>query len=1223
MLKKICLLSSIALLGACDIIDNTPDDTNIEPVALINIDTQIYLVDDFVGLNGSASFDEDGTIQSFSWKVDNQLVSTSNYHKHQFSEAKKYSIELTVTDNDGAKNTASQMITIEQLPKIVTSQYDSMVMLGSVAVINANLSTDNGSIQSYIWTYNGDVISNDSRLEFTPSALGEFTVSLELIDNLGLSSTQHFIITATADNLPPVAELTSSVETALIDTDILFDASGSTDNEDGTNLTFAWKVDGNLISQTQSQVQLKFMAAGKHTVEVSVTDSSNQTRIAAKSVTITDPQNMAPTVILNTDSVIPEIGDYVNFVASANDVDVGDTLTYQWFVNDVDVNVDLNTFSYQLNNYDAVNVKVVVTDNHNARAEGALMISVPEVTDPTWVVSAPNTAVVNESVSVVVTSVENIESFETLNYQWRVNNQLVTESSNTLTMSFESIGEKNISVLISNSNSLSNTVNHTINVTSTFVNSNPNAVIVAPTQVNQNTQVLFDGSGSSDHDANDSIASYKWWIDGNLIITEFNSQLSHTFVEAGEHKVKLEVTDTHGAVDDVVHTINILPVEDPVAPVAVMKLSNEDISAKMTVTLDGSTSTDMNNDIVKYQWYADDMLIGEQAILDYRFESQGDVVIKLVVTDSQNLSHFVTKEINVTVEVNVPPIAVITLNGQVVTGEIYVTPGEELIFDLDASFDPNTNGGIGDKYWSFGNNAFIRNNTFTQSFTEGTHSLTLTVFDYTGSQGATTLSIVAAYENELPEIVLTGLANKYDINKEIVVADASNSNDPDGANSSLVYQWYYNNMLISSDPMLMFNFSVEGTYDFELTVIDVRGAQVMQSISVEAQDIPETAPVAVINVSAQTGFAPFTTQFDALNSTDVNGNNTIVSYAWSVNGEQISTQSALEYTFEEVGDYELALVVTDATNMSSQTEFTTITAEMLDPNHPEVFTLLEDTGLMSIYKINNCGVSEQPIENSGAILVDQNGTSVTQPGWNHITASNSRFADITANNYNMYTNVSSPSTGCASALTNANILVKRYSDWHNQHANGLDYSVLNNIQFGDIHSFVIDLYISSQNTEYLTPQQLMDIYGPDSSIAFPLTQAEVQDMDVGHLNVAFEIAKGDGPGAKVALANLSIDPKYMDQWIRIEMPYENMWLFEKDQNYIPVDRTAAQLANESVDEVKMVAETQSTDVYRNYRQNEIHAAEGITANDDMPNTYPKNYKIIDLKIKRMEIILKP
>ncbi|MCJ8314358.1 MAG: hypothetical protein MJK11_15500 [Pseudomonadales bacterium] len=96
----------------------------------------------------------------------------------------------------------------------------------------------------------------------------------------------------------------------------------------------------------------------------------------------------------------------------------------------------------------------------------------------------------------------------------------------------------------------------------------------------------------------------------------------------------------------------------------------------------------------------------------------------------------------------------------------------------------------------------------------------------------------------------------------------------------------------------------------------------------------------------------------------------------------------------------------------------------------------------------------------------------------------------------------------------------------------------------------------------------------------------------------------------------------MDQWIRVEMQVEDMWVFEKDQNYVPQDRTIESFGNESPELVKIVAETQSTDVYRNYRQNELHAHFNIM-DEDLPNSIPKNYKIIDLEIKRMEIIAKP
>jgi hypothetical protein len=59
--------------------------------------------------------------------------------------------------------------------------------------------------------------------------------------------------------------------------------------------------------------------------------------------------------------------------------------------------------------------------------------------------------------------------------------------------------------------------------------------------------VAFDGSGSSDPDAGDSVASYTFdFGDGSAPVTQSTPTITHTYTNAGEFKATLTVTDTHG-----------------------------------------------------------------------------------------------------------------------------------------------------------------------------------------------------------------------------------------------------------------------------------------------------------------------------------------------------------------------------------------------------------------------------------------------------------------------------------------------------------------------------------------------------------------------------------------------------------------------------------------------------------------------------------------------------
>jgi PKD repeat protein len=79
-------------------------------------------------------------------------------------------------------------------------------------------------------------------------------------------------------------------------------------------------------------------------------------------------------------------------------------------------------------------------------------------------------------------------------------------------------------------------------------NNPPTAVLTAnPTSGPPPLTVNFDGSGSSDPDSGDHIASYTFKFGDGLSVTQSTPTVSHTYNKAGTYGATLTVTDTHGA----------------------------------------------------------------------------------------------------------------------------------------------------------------------------------------------------------------------------------------------------------------------------------------------------------------------------------------------------------------------------------------------------------------------------------------------------------------------------------------------------------------------------------------------------------------------------------------------------------------------------------------------------------------------------------------------------
>jgi hypothetical protein len=91
------------------------------------------------------------------------------------------------------------------------------------------------------------------------------------------------------------------------------------------------------------------------------------------------------------------------------------------------------------------------------------------------------------------------------------------------------------------------------------VNSPPVAALTAsPTSGTAPLTVNFNGSGSSDPDPGDSIASYTFAFgDGSPAVTQASPTISHTYNAAGLYLASLTVTDSHGTQSTNVATVSI------------------------------------------------------------------------------------------------------------------------------------------------------------------------------------------------------------------------------------------------------------------------------------------------------------------------------------------------------------------------------------------------------------------------------------------------------------------------------------------------------------------------------------------------------------------------------------------------------------------------------------------------------------------------------------------
>lgn len=127
---------------------------NQPPVASFVHSPENPVVDQVVVLNASPSYDPDGTIISYEWDLGDGCTRTGMTITHSYISAGNYSVTLKVTDNEGATNTTTKIITVRETTLSVSISTDKKeYAAGETMLINLTLAnpTDEWKNVKFLW----------------------------------------------------------------------------------------------------------------------------------------------------------------------------------------------------------------------------------------------------------------------------------------------------------------------------------------------------------------------------------------------------------------------------------------------------------------------------------------------------------------------------------------------------------------------------------------------------------------------------------------------------------------------------------------------------------------------------------------------------------------------------------------------------------------------------------------------------------------------------------------------------------------------------------------------------------------------------------------------------------------------------------------------------------------------------------------------------------------
>jgi PKD repeat protein len=152
-----------------------------------------------LAVDAGASTDADGTIADYSWDFGDGSAGSGVADSHTYAESGDYEVELTVTDDDGAKGTVTKTVTVTEPPNVTPEAAFTFDVNDLTVSLDGSGSDDpDGSIEDYAWDFGDDSTGSGETATHRYDESGTYPIRLTVTDDRGDTNTVTHDVTVTA-----------------------------------------------------------------------------------------------------------------------------------------------------------------------------------------------------------------------------------------------------------------------------------------------------------------------------------------------------------------------------------------------------------------------------------------------------------------------------------------------------------------------------------------------------------------------------------------------------------------------------------------------------------------------------------------------------------------------------------------------------------------------------------------------------------------------------------------------------------------------------------------------------------------------------------------------------------------------------------------------------------------------------------------------------------------
>ena len=760
--------------------------------------------------------------------------------------------------------------------------------------ISFDASGSAGSIESYEWDFGDGETAIGVTATHAYGAFGDYTATLTVTDSDSLTDTMAATVSVNLGNSAPVASFTITPSPSDIGEDVILDAASSHDPDEGCGdsiVSYEWDLDndgaynGPLDRTGPVQTipwQLIELAGGvgAYPMTLRVTDSLGATATISATHHVCD---FSPVAAFVTSPNPAGCGQQITFDASGSYSGHPEhsIVLYEWDLDgDGAYDATGETTTHAYSSFGEYTVTLRVTDSLTPPRSDTLWQSVTVSLGNSAPIAdftiSPSPSLVGRDILLDATASSDPDEEcgdSIVSYEWDVFGDGAYNGPFDLTGVSATIpgdwlsAPGSFAVVLRVTDSFGAT--DELSMTHSVRENNPPVAdfTVSPSPSVVGEDLILDASSSSDSDeeCGDSIVSYEWDLDndgeydlaGVSVTVSWAEWIAFNGSAPGAYPVSLRVTDSFGATHQASGTHNVCVLE----PFADFTVDANPAACGQELTFDASASYHGHPafSIVSYEWdlNGDGTYDATGLTTTRAYSSFGEYAVTLRVTDSQPLP--VTDTMTVLVDVNQgnnPPVPCFT------TSPSPSGPGEDILLDATASFDPNE--GCGDSIISYewdldGDGAYDGPfdltgvlATIPGTWITGSGSLTVTLRVTDGFGVAATVAGTHTVYDPLPVAAFTATVNPDAFGGLQVIFDASDSYHGHPDHSIVSYEWDFENdgVYDATGETVVHTYSDSGAYTVRLLVIDsqdpVRWDMTSQTVTVSYTNSP---PVPSFTVS--------------------------------------------------------------------------------------------------------------------------------------------------------------------------------------------------------------------------------------------------------------------------------------------------------------------------------------------------------------------------------------